>query len=95
MLTEEEKEYFKKSVKEYRFLSKVVLPLFLIPVGVLIYCFTNFHSKDANELMPMLITGLVLFVGAYVGYMSLHIKADIFEEIATKPGFGEQSKSRM
>ncbi len=90
----EEKKYFEQCVKQYRFLSKVILVPLSIPVAMLIYCSANFHNKDANELMPMLIVGLVLFVAGYVGYMSFRIKADILEEIATKPGFDEQSKSR-
>jgi hypothetical protein len=94
MLTEEEKEYFEQCVKQYRFFGKICLVFISIPVALLIYCFANFHNKDANELMPTLIMGLVLFVATYVGYMSSRIKADILEEIATKPGFDEQSKSR-
>ena len=94
MLTEEEKKYFEKSVKEYRFLSKVILAPLSIPVAMLIYCCANPYEKDADALIPMLITGLVLFVAGYVGYMSLRIKGDIFEEIVKKPGFDEQSKSQ-
>ena len=43
--------------------------------------------------MPTLIIGLVFFVATYVGYMSFRIKADILEEIATKPEFDEQLKT--
>lgn len=93
MLTAEEQEYFKKSIKQYRFLSKVILAPLSIPVAILIYCAANFHNKDANELMPTLIVGLVLFVAGYVGYMSFRIKGDILEELLTKPGFDEQAKS--
>lgn len=94
MLTENEKKYFEKSVKEYRFLSKVILAPLSIPVAMLIYCYANPYEKDANELMSTLIMGVVLSVAGYVGYMSLRIKGDVFEEIVKKPGFDEQSKSK-
>ena len=87
MLIEEEKKYFEKSVKQYKFFSKLCLVPMSIPVAVLIYCYSNFHNKDSNELMPTLIIGLVLFVATYVAYMSFRIKADILEEIAIKTGF--------
>lgn len=94
MLTEEEKEYFSKSVKQYRFLAKLTLLPMLIPVAMLTYCSFNFWNKDANQLMPTLIMGLVFFVATYVGFMSFQIKADILEEIATKPGFDELMKTK-
>jgi amino acid permease len=92
-MLEEEKSYFNKSVKQYRFLSKICLVFMFIPVAILIYCYANPQNKDANKLIPTLITGLIFFVAIYVGYMSLQTKADILEEIATKPGFDEHLKT--
>jgi hypothetical protein len=92
MPTEQEKKYFEKMIKQYRFLSKLCLVPMSIPAAVLIYCLINRHSKDINELMPTLIMGLVLFVATYVGYMSLKSKADIINEIIMRPGFDENEK---
>jgi hypothetical protein len=92
MLTEEEKKYFVKIVKQYKLFSKLCLIPMSIPVAILIYCYINLHEKDVNELMPMLMTGSFFFVVTYVGYMSFNIKADIINEIALKPGFEEKSE---
>ncbi|NLW82844.1 MAG: hypothetical protein GXY41_00320 [Phycisphaerae bacterium] len=80
MLSEENKGYFEKSIKQYYFLSKVALIPMLIPIGILIYCSERILDEKPFSLNT-LIMGIVLFVATYVGYMSLRIKADILKDI--------------
>lgn len=80
MLNDKQKEYFKKSVKQYRFLAKLCLIPMLIPIAVIIYCILAIDNESGFS-MNTLIMGIIFFVATYVGFMSFNIKADILKDI--------------
>ena len=89
MLTEDEKKYYEKRIKEYKFLRKTFLYSIFIPVGIFIYCIKTIEEGD----LSLIIFGIVIFVVAYVGLISFQTKADILNDILNKTEFKKQSKS--
>lgn len=89
-MLKKKKEYFNKSAKQYRFLSKLCFIPMLIPVGSLIYI----AIKDEVRMLSLIID-IVLFVAIYVGYMSLRIKADILDEISAAISSDDDGKREI
>ena len=80
MLTDKRREYYEKSIKQYKMFSKFSIIIMLMPIGVLIYCIERNTSKAPFSLNT-LITGMFFFVVTWVAYMSFNIKADILQDI--------------
>lgn len=86
MLTEDEKEYYEKRIKQYRYLRKLALYFIFIPVGIFIYRIKTIEEGD----LSLIIFGMVIFVAVYTGLMSFQTKADILNDIVNKSGFERQ-----
>ena len=91
MLSEEEKDYFHGLIKAYRLFGKVTLSFLIFPVLSLIY-FCVYKEPTSNDVFSIIIS-LILFMATYSGGMSFYYKADIFNDIVNKPGFGEEVKT--
>ena len=90
MLSEEEKAFYNKRIKQYRELKKVAIVFMSLPIGILIYCLYTYESDDVS--VSLLIFGIIILVAGYIRVEFFQIHADILNEIINKPGFEEQSK---
>jgi hypothetical protein len=90
MLTADEKEYYKKIIKQYKFISKAALIFTIIPVGALLYFIKTY--KGGWESLISLGFSIALTLVSYERYLSFKMHAGILNVIANKPGFEKPSE---
>jgi hypothetical protein len=92
MLTEKEQAYCVKLIQRYRFLAKLTLIPMSFPVAGLLYqCLRN--DTAATVRLETLVWEIILFVVAWTGFMSFHIKADVLNDIANGPRLEGEAES--
>lgn len=87
MLTEEEKEYYQKTIKAYKSLSKISWSYLVIPGLILLYYCV---IKKPLDNIGTIIFWTAICVLSYTRAVFFDFKADILNDIVNKPGFGEK-----